>query len=68
MERIAIFPKDISIILGRSERYGRDLIVKIKKKNNKLDYQVVTIDEFCTFSGLNYEEVKNMINKRCVSI
>ena len=63
MERITIFPKDISIILGRSERYGRDVIQKIKKQTCKSEHQFVTINEFCDYCGLNYEQVKGMINK-----
>ncbi|GGD27171.1 MULTISPECIES: hypothetical protein [Flavobacterium] len=64
MERTTIFPKDISIILGRSERYGRDLIQKIKKFSNKSEHQYVTIVEFCVYCGLDSEEIKRMINKR----
>lgn len=64
MNRIAIYPKDISILLGRSERYSRNLIIKIKKHHNKSEEQFVTIDEFCTLVGLNYTQVNDNINRR----
>ena len=35
MNRLCIYPKDIQIITGRSERYGRNLIKKIKEHFNK---------------------------------
>jgi len=57
MERICIYPKDIQIVTGRSERYGRDLIKKIKTANGKECHQLVTIEEFCKYLGLQFEAV-----------
>ncbi len=57
MERLCIYPKDIQIVTGKSERYGRDLIKKIKIKNGKEAHQLVTIDEFCNYLGLKVEAV-----------
>lgn len=61
MKRIIIYPKDIQIITGRSERYGRGIIQKIKKHLNKEKHQLVTIDEFCDFMGIENETVKELI-------
>lgn len=61
MERICIYPKDIQIITGKSERYGRNLIKKIKKAFNKQDHQFVTIEEFCIYTGLSIQEVKEKL-------
>ena len=51
MERICIYPKDVQIVTGKSERWGREIIKKIKSKFNKEDHQLVTIDEFCSYLG-----------------
>lgn len=57
MERICIYPKDIQIITGKSERWGRDLIKKIKEHLGKQKHQVVTVEEFCQYIGLQLETV-----------
>ncbi len=46
------------IVTGKSERYGRYLIKKIKDHFKKQDHQVVTIDEFCNYMGLQPQEVR----------
>jgi hypothetical protein len=52
MERLCIYPKDIQIVTGKSERYGRNLIRKMKEAFSKQDHQFVTIEEFCNYTGL----------------
>lgn len=64
MERICIYPKDIMIITGRSERYGRNLIQKIKESTGKQKHQLVTIDEFCAYLGLDKAQVISQIQLR----
>ena len=58
MERLCIYPKDIQIVTGRSERYGRSLIKKIKEHLKKQQHHLVTVDEFCQFTGLSINSVK----------
>lgn len=60
-ERITIYPKDIQRITGRSERYGRMLISKIRLSLNKQEHQFVTIEEFCEYTGLKLESVKHHV-------
>ena len=55
MNRLCIYPKDIQVITGRSDRYGRNLIKKIKDHFKKQQHQVVTVDEFCQYMGLQPE-------------
>ena len=55
MNRLCIYPKDIQIITGKSDRYGRYLIKRIKEHFNKEQHQVVTVDEFCQYMGLQQE-------------
>ena len=57
VERITIYPKDIQRITGKSERYGRMLIRRIKSNLKKQEHQFVTIDEFCSYTGLKQENV-----------
>ena len=59
--RICIYPKDISIITGKSERYGRKLIEKIKKELSKGENQFVSIQDFCEYTGLKIELVEPLI-------
>ncbi len=61
MKRVVIYPKDVMIITGKSERYSRYLIQRIKKHLNKADHQVVSISEFCTYMGLELGEVESCI-------
>ena len=61
MKRICIYPKDIQIITGKSERYGRSVIKLIKEHLNKEKHQLVTIDEFCEYMGLEVNKVESFI-------
>ena len=61
MNRLCIYPKDIMIITGRSDRYGRNLIKKIKHHLDKLQHQVVTVDEFCQYMGLQSDIVRKQL-------
>jgi hypothetical protein len=57
VNRIIIYPKDVQIITGKSERYGRSLLKQIKDHFKKSDHQFVSIEEFCTYTGLKHEQV-----------
>lgn len=61
MKRQVIYAKDIQIITGKSERYGRILIQKMKTHFNKEYHQVISIEEFCQYMGLKYESVIDLI-------
>lgn len=54
--RICIYPKDIMRITGKSERYGRMLLEKIRQKNAKEEHQFVTIKEFCLYTGIDFTD------------
>ena len=57
IERLCIYPKDVQIVTGRSQRYGRKVISQIKKKLSKENHQLVTVDELCNHLGLEKTEV-----------
>ena len=61
MERICIYPKDIQVVTGKSERWGRNLIKKIKETIQKDSHQLVTVEEFCHYTGLQLDEVKKAL-------
>lgn len=61
--RACIYPKDIQCITGRSERYGRKLLNKIKEYFGKQPHQFITAQEFSEYSGINQEIVDDYLHK-----
>jgi len=61
MRRVCIYPKDIQIITGKSERHSRNIINTIKTKLNKDKHQAVTIEEFSNYMGLKITDVEKLI-------
>lgn len=60
--RIIIYPKDVQRITGKSDRYGRLLLNKIRMQLAKEPHQFVSIEEFCQFTGLAPEQVNQFLN------
>jgi hypothetical protein len=60
-KRICIYPKDIMRITGKSERYSRTLLTKIRNSLKKSNEQFISISEFCAYTGLKIDEVLNLI-------
>ena len=60
-KRICMYPKDIVRITGKSERYARKLIDKMKIQLSKNENQFISVDEFCQFTGLKIEQVQPLI-------
>jgi len=58
MQRVVIYPKDIMIVTGRSERYSRNLLKKIKANFNKANHQPLTIEEFCQYMGFDSVQIR----------
>ena len=61
MNRICIYPKDIQRITGKSERYGRNLIQKLRVRLGKETHQFITIKEFSDYSGIDLEVINKYI-------
>jgi hypothetical protein len=55
MERIGIYPKDLQILTGKSERHCRKIISRIRETHNKLPHQLVTFQECFEYLGLPLE-------------
>ncbi|AEA43702.1 hypothetical protein [Fluviicola taffensis] len=60
-KRLVIYPKDIMLITGKSERYCRYLMKKMKAHFNKETHQVITVIEFSKYLGLDAEKVNEII-------
>ena len=61
IKRICIYPKDIKRITGKSYRQSTRMLQATKKSLNKLENELVTIEEFCQYAGLKIEQVEPLI-------
>ena len=61
MKRVIVYPKDIMVVTGKSERYSRTLLKRMKTHFKKEEYQCITITEFCTYMGLDEVVISDMI-------
>ena len=61
--RVIIYPKDVENITGRSDRTARKMLQKIKKALGKPNDALVTVKEFCFFTGIEEEMIKEFFSK-----
>lgn len=61
LTRSCIYPKDVQRITGKSERYCRKLLRKLKAELKKGEHQFVSIEEFANYVGLDLDLVKTYI-------
>lgn len=61
MNRVCIYPKDIQLITGKSYRQSTRLMQKIRKDLGKRPNEFLTIEEFCSYSGIKYEQLAHLI-------
>ena len=59
--RVIIYPKDVAIITGKSDRYGRLLLARIRDHFGKGRDQMISIREFCEYTGLAIQDVEARI-------
>ena len=59
--RVCIYPKDIQLITGKSYRQSIRLMQKIKREYHKQDSEFLTIDEFCSYTGIKSDEIRHLI-------
>ena len=60
-KRLCIYPKDIQRITGKSYRQSIRLLQKIRTHLNKLENELVSIEEFCQYTSLKMEQVLPLI-------
>jgi hypothetical protein len=59
--RAVIYAKDIENITGRRDRGARKILQNIREKFGKEKMGFVTIKEFCLYTGLEEELVKEFL-------
>lgn len=57
MNRLCIYPKDISIITGKGQRWSQRLLKNIKFVLKKEEHQLVTQKEFAEYMGIDHNLV-----------
>jgi hypothetical protein len=57
-KRVCIYPKDIQRITGKSYRQSIRLMQKIRKDLRKLENEFLSIEEFCQYTSLKYEQIE----------
>jgi predicted transcriptional regulator of viral defense system len=60
--RVVIYPKDVAAITGKNYRSSWILLSRIKSHLQKESHQVVTVQEFCEYMGINEEVVCKLIS------
>jgi len=61
VKRICIYPKDIQRITGKSYRQSIRLLGNLRKDCNKPKNSLISIIEFCEYTGLKVEHVEPYI-------
>lgn len=59
--RVCIYPKDVQRIMGKEYPQARLYLLKVKKHFNKASHQLISIEEFCEYSGLKIEHILRCI-------
>jgi len=59
--RVCIYPKDVQRIMGKEYAQARLYLLKIKKHLNKEPHQLISVEEFCEYTGLKLEHVARCI-------
>lgn len=61
IKRVCIYPKDIQRITGKSYRQSTRILQKLRIRLNKQQNELVSIEEFCLYTSLKYEQVLPLI-------
>lgn len=69
INRLIIYLKDVQRITGKSARYSRQLLDRIRERKSKTKQQFVSINEFAEFTGLSMKEVASyLLNRNNISL
>lgn len=55
--RMVIYTKDVMLLTGKSERTARKLLTRVRRHFAKDSRSLVTVEEFCTFTGFDPDQV-----------
>jgi hypothetical protein len=61
IKRVCIYPKDIQRITGKSYRQSTRILLKLRIHLNKQQNELVSIEEFCHYTSLKFEQVLPLI-------
>ncbi|TKC01537.1 hypothetical protein [Pedobacter cryotolerans] len=61
MKRVCIYPKDVSLLTGKSLRHAQKILQDLKVALKKSKNQFITIEEFAIYSGID----KATVEKSC---
>jgi len=57
-KRITIFPQDVERLTGWSPRSARRLLQEIREYYHKKEWEILTLEEFCSYTKLTEEQVR----------
>jgi ribosomal silencing factor RsfS len=60
-KRIVIYPKDIMLVTGKSDRHSRYLHKRIRQQLKKEEHQSLTVREFCNYMGIALDDVQAVL-------
>jgi len=63
LQKVCIYSKDVSTLLGISLRHAERLMNDIKLAFGKQKKHCVTIKEFCDYKGLDNDHITRMLNE-----
>ena len=58
MKRVCIYPKDVSMLTGKSLRSSQKMLKNLRLILKKRKEQYITIEEFADHTGINIEIIK----------
>lgn len=50
--RVVIYTKDVENITGKKNKAARRLLQKVREQSGKTNEELITIHEFCQFTGI----------------
>ena len=62
MKRYCIYPKEIALILGKSNSYSCTMVRNIRAAYQIKNRRPISIKEFCNYNDLPFDDVYNIIN------
>ena len=61
IKRRILYTKDIMLITGKSQRTARRICQRIRQQHGKPLRSMITVEEFCQYSGLTMEYVMGFL-------
>lgn len=61
LKRVCIYPKDVMRITGKSERYSRRLLSRIRNHFSKTEHQFITVGEFAAYTGIDQTIIEDFL-------